>query len=78
MIGIKVSVYLFFATTTLAQTSITRQGDSCPTGTFRSGDYCVPFESNSDDKIIVMSGDDCPTEFYSAGDYCKRMSGSDR
>lgn len=69
---------LFTATTALAQTPVPRQGDSCPTGTYRSGDYCMPLESNEDDKIIVKNGNDCPTGFYSSGDYCKRMIGSDR
>jgi hypothetical protein len=28
----------------LAQSPIPRQGDSCPTGTYKSGDYCTPFK----------------------------------
>jgi hypothetical protein len=66
------------ATAALAQTPIPRQGDSCPTGTYRSGDYCKPFKSSEEEKIIVKSGKDCPTGFYSSGDYCKRLSSSDR
>jgi hypothetical protein len=39
-------IALFIATTAAtAQTPIPRQGDSCPTGTYRSGDYCKPFKS---------------------------------
>jgi hypothetical protein len=49
---------LLLATTTFAQTPISRQGDSCPTGTYRSGDYCKPFKSSEDEKIIVKSGTD--------------------
>jgi len=75
---LKITMLLFSVTTALAQTPIPRQGDSCPTGTYRSGDYCKPFKSSEEEKIIVKSGSDCPTGFYSSGDYCKRLSSSDR
>jgi hypothetical protein len=32
--------------TATAQTPIPRVGDSCPTGTYKSGDYCKPFKSS--------------------------------
>ena len=66
------------ATSTLAQTPFPRSGDSCPTGTFKSGDYCKPFKSNEDQVIIQKNGSDCPTGFYKAGNYCKRLTSSDR
>jgi hypothetical protein len=66
------------ATTATAQTPIPRQGNSCPTGTYKSGDYCKPFKSNSDQVIIQKSGSNCPTGFYKSGNYCKRISSSDR
>ena len=66
------------ATTATAQNPIPRVGDSCPTGTYKSGDYCKPFKSSEDQVIIQKSGMDCPTGFYKAGNYCKRLSGSDR
>ena len=67
------------AVSATAQTSIPRQGDSCPTGTYKSGDYCKPFKSSEDTVIIQKSGSKCPTGFYkSGGSYCKRMSSSDR
>ena len=66
------------ATTALAQNPIHRQGSSCPTGTYKSGDYCKPFKSNSDQVIIEKSGSKCPTGFYTSGNYCKRISSSDR
>ena len=64
----------------LAQTPIPRQGDSCPTGTYKSGDYCKQFSSSADrgDTIIQKSGSDCPTGFYYSGNYCKRFNSSDR
>jgi hypothetical protein len=62
----------------LAQNPIPRQGKSCPTGTYRSGDYCKPIKSDPDQVIIQKSGSNCPTGFYSSGNYCKRISGSDR
>jgi hypothetical protein len=63
---------------TLAQNPIPRVGNSCPTGTYKSGDYCKPFKSSEDQVIIQKSGSDCPTGFYKAGNYCKRLSSSDR
>jgi hypothetical protein len=66
------------ATTASAQNPIPRQGNSCPTGTYKSGDYCKPFKSNSDQVIIEKSGSKCPTGFYSSGSHCKRISSSDR
>jgi hypothetical protein len=72
---------LLIATTATAQTPIPRVGDSCPTGTYRSGGYCKPIKSSTGDTqhIIVKSGNKCPTGHYSsAGSYCKRVSSSDR
>jgi hypothetical protein len=69
---------LIAATAATAQTPIPRVGDSCPTDTYKSGDYCKPFKSSEDKVIIEKSGSDCPTGFYKAGNYCKRMSSSDR
>ena len=79
---IRVLAWLAFiiSTTATAQNPIPRQGDSCPTGTYKSGDYCKQFPSSVErgDKIIQKSGNDCPTGFYSSGNYCKRASSSDR
>jgi hypothetical protein len=69
---------LFLAVAATAQTPIPRQGDSCPTGTYKSGNYCKPIKSSAEQVIIQKSGSDCPTGFYSSGDYCKRISSSDR
>jgi hypothetical protein len=69
---------LLSATTTLAQTPIPRVGDSCPTGTYKSGDYCKSFKDSEDEGFIQKSGSKCPTGFYSAGSYCKRIASSDR
>jgi hypothetical protein len=44
---------LLVVTTTSAQNPIPRQGNSCPTGTYKSGDYCKPFKS-SEDKVIIQ------------------------
>jgi hypothetical protein len=66
------------ATIALAQNPIPRQGKSCPTGTYKSGDYCKPIKSNSDQVIIEKSGNKCPTGFYKSGSYFKRMSSSDK
>jgi hypothetical protein len=69
---------LLATTTATAQNPIPRQGNSCPTGTYKSGDYCKPFKSAGDQVIIQKSGSDCPTGYYSSGNYCKRISSSDR
>jgi hypothetical protein len=66
------------ATTATAQNPIPRVGNSCPTGTYKSGDYCKPFKSNSDQVVIEKSGSKCTTGFYKSGNYCKRMSNSDK
>ena len=71
-------IFLVATTTATAQTPIPRVGDSCPIGTYKSGDYCKPFKSSEDEIIIQKSGSKCPTGFYSSGDYCKRISSSDR
>ena len=62
LIVILVTIY---SMANLAQSPIPRQGDSCPTGTYKSGDYCKPIKSDSDQVIIQKSGSDCPTGFYS-------------
>jgi hypothetical protein len=64
--------------TVFAQTPIPIQGSSCPTGTYKSGDYCIPFKLTSEKSIIEKSGDHCPTGYYKSGDYCKQFSGSDQ
>jgi hypothetical protein len=71
-------IVLVVTTTALAQNPIPRQGSSCPTGTYKSGDYCKPIKSNSGQVIIKRSGRKCPTGFYKSGNYCKRMSSSDK
>ena len=74
------TMLLSLSITALAQTPIPRVGDSCPTGTYKSGDYCKPIKGSSGESqnIIQKSGDDCPTGFYSSGAYCKQISNSDR
>ena len=71
---------LLIAVSVSAQTPIPRVGDDCPTGTYKSGDYCKPFKSTVEkgDTIINKSGDRCPTGFYSSGNYCKAYGGSDK
>ncbi len=62
------------ASPVIANDVIPRVGDDCPTGTYRSGDYCKSFSSTSErGKRIVgnPSGGRCPTGWYRSGDYCK-------
>ena len=58
---------LIAATAVTAQNPIPRQGNSCPTGTYKSGDYCKPFKSAEDQTIFTKSGSKCPTGYYSSG-----------
>jgi len=67
-------ILLMATVTASAQTPIPRQGGSCPTGTYKSGDYCKPFKSAEDQTIINKSGSKCPTGFYSSGNYCTQYS----
>jgi hypothetical protein len=79
MLRLLINTTLLIATTTAtAQNPIPRQGNSCPTGTYKSGDYCKPVISSEEEVIIQKSGNDCPTGFYVSGSYCKRISSSDR
>jgi hypothetical protein len=61
-----------------AQNPIPCVGEKCPTGTYKSGDYCKPFKSSEGEVIIQKSGKKCPTGFYARGSYCKRISSSGR
>lgn len=74
MLRYLLSLTLLLAATTLAQTPIPRVGDSCPTATYHSGDYCNPYPSSSksEQTIIEKSGSKCPSGFYSSGNYCKQ------
>jgi hypothetical protein len=70
---------LLVATAATAQNPIPRVGDTCPTSTYKSGDYCKTFKSSEDQVVIQKSGSDCPVGFFRSGkDYCKRLSSSDR
>ena len=63
----------------LSQNPVPRVDGNCPTGTYRSGDYCKQMHSsiNRGENIIVKSGKKCPIGFYSSGDsYCKQFSSS--
>jgi hypothetical protein len=39
-------IFLVATTTALAQNPIPRQGNSCPTGTYESGEYCITFRTD--------------------------------
>jgi hypothetical protein len=44
------------ATTALAQNPIPRQGKSCPTGTYKSGDYCKPCPGRMGQSVLLAGG----------------------
>jgi len=70
---IVLSLLLTLPIMALAQAPIPRQGDSCPTGTYKSGDYCKPFKSSKEQVIIEKSGGKCPTGWYKSGGYCVKQ-----
>jgi hypothetical protein len=56
---IAILILITLPLTILAQTPIPRQGNSCPTGTYLSGDYCKPFKSSADqDEQVIEIGRD--------------------
>jgi hypothetical protein len=62
---------LLLATTAMAQNPVPRVGDACPTGTYRSGDYCKQYPSQSGKEAIVReAGASCPAGWYKSGEYC--------
>jgi hypothetical protein len=54
-----VCLILLSAVSATAQNPIPRQGNSCPTDTYRSGDYCKPTASSVETgkTVIAKSGD---------------------
>jgi hypothetical protein len=55
--------------------AIERQGSSCPTGYYKSGEYCVQ-GSDRASPAIERAGKSCPSGYYRSGDYY--MTGSER
>ena len=53
-------IFLLPAVSATAQTPIPRQGDSCPTGTYKSGDYCKPIQGRAQNLRVLMSVSDRP------------------
>jgi hypothetical protein len=51
---------------------INKSGDRCPTGFYRSGNYCN--SSGGSDKHVITRepGEKCPTGWYKANGYCMK------
>ena len=56
-------------------TAMPRVGSSCPSGYFKSGEYCVQ-GSDRAKPAIERAGKSCPSGYYRSGEYC--MAGSER
>ena len=77
LIGALALAVLVVAGTAYAETrtAMPRVGKSCPTGYYKSGEYCVQ-GSDRARPAIERAGKSCPSGYYRSGDYC--MAGSER
>jgi len=50
-------------------TPLPHSGKSCPTGYYKSGDYCVP-RNDATLPAMERQGSSCPSGFRKSGDYC--------
>lgn len=64
---------LVHITTATAQGPIPRVGESCPTGTYKSGDYCKRLSSSDREALPRESGKDCPTGWRKSDGYCVKQ-----
>lgn len=64
---LSLALLLATAVSAIAQTPIPRVGDSCPSGTYRSGDYCKQYSSNSHKEAIPREGENCLSELVQFG-----------
>ena len=58
---------------TLAQALIPRQGDSCPTGFYKSGNYCKRMSSSEKEALPKERGKKCPTGWRKSAAYCVKQ-----
>jgi len=63
----------------IAQSPVPQINGSCPTGTMKSGDYCIPrlLPGGGQNSYIVKSGNSCPRGYLNASDgYCMKGAGA--
>jgi len=58
-------------------TAIPCAGKSCPSGYYKSGEYCVQ-GSDRAKPAIERAGRSCPLGYYRSGDYCMATSDKTR
>ena len=64
---------LLIAVTATAQNPLPRQGNSCPTGTYKSRDYCKRISSSDREALPGEKGVSCPTGWQKSGGYCVKQ-----
>ncbi len=64
-----------FPGTVLGETkpAIPRSGSYCPTGYYKSSDYCIKSRDTAH-TAIQRNGNYCPSGYYKSGDYCVASS----
>ena len=46
-----------------------RSGSACPSGYYKSGEYCVPGK-DATKAVLQRKGSSCPSGYYKSGEYC--------
>jgi len=73
---LSLALLLAAAVSATAQTPIPRVGDSCPSGKYKSEDYCKQYSSETDKQAIPrQTGGECPGGWYKSGHYCVKYDG---
>ena len=75
-IALIVAFSLVLSLPVFAQDVVLRSGKDCPVNYYRSGNYCVAHDNNS--QAVSARGDSCPWNHYKSGDYCLAYSSPEK